>query len=149
MSVNEDLVVRRPETPFEWQQYYELRWQVLRRPWNQPEGSEKDEREDECWHRAVFCGSRIAGVARIQMNSIFEAQIRYMAVDPEFRGRGIGRLLVDSLEGVAREQGAEKIVLDARSEAVGFYLVLGYQVVGDSYLLFDTIQHYRMEKVLF
>lgn len=149
MVVKDEFVARSPETPTEWQQYYELRWQVLRRPWNQPEGSEKDDREDESWHRAVFCGGQIAGVARIQMNSLSEAQIRYMAVAPEFRGRGIGRLLVESLEEVAREQGAEKIMLDARSEAVGFYLVLGYQVVGDSYLLFDAIQHYLMEKVLF
>ncbi len=144
-----NLTVRSPETPEEWDKYFELRWQVLRKPWNEPQGSERDERENETWHRAVYCGSELAGVARIQMNSTSEAQIRYMAVSPEFQSRGIGRMLVGALEDIAKEQGAEKVVLDARAKAVGFYLVLGYQVVADSYLLFGEIQHYRMEKALY
>lgn len=141
-----DVVVRTPETQDEWSRYYGLRWQILRKPWNQPEGSEKDAREHDTWHRAVFCGDRMAGVARMQMNTVDEAQIRYMAVAEEFRGMGFGRMLVQSLEEVAREQGAERVMLDARSDAVGFYVVLGYRVVSDSYLLFDKIQHYLMQK---
>lgn len=149
MIADDDFVVRAPETPEEWNEYFALRWQILRRPWKEPQGSERDEREDESWHRAVYIDRQLAGIARIQMNSLEEAQIRYMAVNPDFQKRGVGRALVVSLETIAREQGAEKVILDARSGAVGFYLVLGYTVIADSYLLFGEIQHYRMEKALY
>ncbi len=149
MSDHGEFQVRSPENPEEWEQYYDLRWQILRRQWNEPRGSEMDAQENETWHRAVFCGANLAGVARLQMNSVSEAQIRYMAVAQEFRGRGVGRILVNTLEEIAKEQGAEKVMLDARAGAVGFYLVLGYQVIADSYLLFGEIQHYLMEKVLY
>ncbi len=148
MKSNEKIVIRSPETPAEFAQYYHVRWKTLRAPWGQPEGSEKDEREDETLHRAAFVDDEIAGVARIQKNTSEEAQIRYMGVLEEFRGRGLGRLLVESLEQAAREKDFRHIILDARENAVGFYIVLGYEVVGESYLLFDSIQHYQMKKRL-
>ena len=37
--------LRPPETAEEFDAYYNLRWMVLRAPWNQPTGSEKDEYE--------------------------------------------------------------------------------------------------------
>lgn len=148
MKDREKIQVRSPKTPDEFAQYYHIRWQTLRAPWGEPEGSEKDEREDETLHRAAFIGEKIVGVARIQKNSIDEAQIRYMGVVDECRGYGIGRLLVESLEEAAREKGFKQIILDARENAVGFYIVLGYEVVGESYLLFESIQHYRMKKQL-
>lgn len=40
------------------------------------------------------------------------------------------------------------IVLDARDGAVNFYKKNGYHVEGDSYILFDTIPHFRMKKSL-
>lgn len=148
MKDREKIQVRSPKTPDEFAQYFRIRWQTLRAPWGEPEGSEKDEREDETLHRAAFRGDEIVGVARIQKNSIDEAQIRYMGVVEECRGYGIGRLLVESLEEAAREKGFKQIILDARENAVGFYIVLGYEVVGESYLLFESIQHYRMKKQL-
>jgi ribosomal protein S18 acetylase RimI-like enzyme len=39
-------------------------------------------------------------------------------------------------------------VLDAREPAVGFYEKLGYEVTGESYLLFNSIQHFRLQKTL-
>lgn len=149
MTSSVNIEVRSPESVSEWKKYYDLRWQVLRQPWNQPQGSEKDERENDTWHRAAFFDGQLAGVARMQMNTTSEAQIRYMAVSPDSRRLGVGRLLVNALEEIAKEEGAERIMLDARSEAVGFYLVLGYRVVADSYKLFGEIQHYLMDKELY
>ncbi len=149
IMAREEFVVRTPETPEEWEKYHELCWEVMRRPWNQPRGSERDARENDSWHRAVYAGNQLVGIGRLQLNSPSEAQIRFMAVAPEFQGRGIGRILIVALEEVAREQGVEVIRLDARESAVGFYLVLGYKVVGESNFLFGEIKHYLMEKVLY
>lgn len=148
--MNEPLVVvREPQSAEEWKQYYHLRWHVLRRPWGQPEGSEKDAQEDATWHRAVFLEGLLVGVSRLQLNSPVEGQIRYMAIADDQQGKGFGRLLVAALEEIARDRGAKYIRLDARENARGFYLSLGYEVVGDSYLLFGEIQHYLMQKNLY
>ena len=148
MNIHEKIRVRSPETPDEFEQYYHIRWKTLRAPWGEPEGSERDERDHETLHRAAFVDGKVVGVARIQKNTAAEAQIRYMGVIEEYRGHGIGRLLVESLEQAAREKDFEYIILDARENAVGFYVVLGYEVIGESYLLFDSIQHFKMKKLL-
>jgi len=132
----------------QFEEYYELRWRVLRKPWNQPRGSEKDELEDRAIHIMACDGNKIVGVARLHFNSKEEAQIRYMAVDESYRRRGIGSMMLRRLEEIAREKGASHIVLNARENAVGFYEKNGYKIVKKSYVLFGEIQHYKMMKNL-
>jgi predicted GNAT family N-acyltransferase len=141
--------VRQPENEEEFKRYYHFRWQLLRAPWNQPQGSEIDELEDSCFHlMALSDNKEIIGVARLQFNSSEEAQIRYMAVTKAYEGQGIGRGLITAMENHARDSAIKTIVLDAREPAVGFYKKLGYQIIDKSYLLFDEIQHFRMKKIL-
>ncbi len=143
------VTIKPPETPEEFAQYYNLRWRILRAPWDQPEGSEKDELEDHCYHlMACDDSQRVIGVGRVQFNNIDEAQIRYMAVEPACASTGIGRKIVSELEAITLDNDHDMIVLDAREPAVGFYEKLGYEVKEKTYLLFDCIQHYRMQKIL-
>jgi len=141
--------IKQPAREDEFKAYYRLRWQLLRAPWNQPEGSEIDELEEQSFHvMAVNDKDETIGVARLQFNSSTEAQIRYMAVARAFERQGIGRELISAMENHARDSGINIIVLDAREAAVGFYKKLGYEVISKSYLLFDEIQHFRMMKNL-
>jgi len=138
----------RIEKPENWDEYYGLRWLVLRKPWRQPKGSEKDDMEKKSVHRAAFIGNKMVGVARLHFNGIKEAQIRYMAVHPDYRRMGIGSRLLEELEKIARKKKAEYIILNARENAVNFYLKNGYSIIGKSYVLYGTIQHYKMIKLL-
>ena len=143
------ITIKQPETPEEFAQYFDLRWRVLRAPWQQPAGSEKDTLEDACIHiMACDDAGAVIGVARLQFNSDNEAQIRYMAVNSDHNKKGIGRQIVSALEAIALENKRTKIILDAREPAVGFYEKLGYTVTEKTYLLFDCIQHYRMHKII-
>ncbi len=142
-------VISQPGTEKEYEQYYHLRWKILRAPWNQPEGSEIDDIEDRCFHvMAVDEINNVIAVARLQFNSNTEAQIRYMAVAREYERQGIGRELINVMEQRAKKSSHKNIVLDAREPAVNFYKKLGYSVIEKSYLLFDEIQHFRMIKEL-
>ena len=139
--------IKQPKTEDDFKSYYQLRWKLLRAPWNQPKGSEVDDIEDRCFHlMAVDDNNEVIAIARLQFNSDNEAQIRYMAVTKAYERQGIGRELINAMETYAGESGRRKIVLDAREPAVGFYQKLGYTIVKKSYLLFDEIQHYRMMK---
>lgn len=148
-----DFYIKQPETEEEFKHYYQLRWKLLRAPWNQPLGSEIDELEDQCFHIMAIAVNdddkdKVIGVARLQFNTDTEAQIRYMAVAREQERKGIGRKLVSALEVRAHSSSCITIVLDAREPAVAFYQKLGYKLVEKSYLLFADIQHFRMVKEL-
>ena len=141
-----DIVLKQPESPEEFKSYFNLRWRILRAPWGEPEGSEVDEMEDQCFHIMATNNGHVMGVGRMQFNTEDEAQIRYMAVEKEYEGNGIGRMIVNTLEQQAREKNVGTVILDAREPAVGFYQKLGYKIEKKSYVLFNEIQHFRMTK---
>ncbi len=129
---------------------FELRWRVLRAPWGQPRGSERDDQEATAWHRVAVTGEgEFVAAARLQREpQPATGRIRYMAVAEKWRRRGIGSRLLAALEALALEEGMERITLLARDPFLDFYLCRGYIPVGPGPLLFDIIPHTRMEKRL-
>jgi N-acetylglutamate synthase-like GNAT family acetyltransferase len=138
-------IIREPETMAEREAMFDLRWKVLRKPWNQPKGSEKDEIEDKTIPIIAIYEDKVVGTARLQRNSLEVCQIRYMAIDPEYQRRGIGRQIILVLHQRAKQLKFKKIVLDAREPSLRFYKKLGYKIVQKSYVLFGEIQHWQME----
>lgn len=139
-------VICSPITKNEFDNYYALRWQVLRSPWKQDKGSEKDEFEDNSIHRMAMLNNEIIACGRLHFRNKTTAQIRYMAVSEEFSGKGVGSRILVSLEDAARENKIKTIVIEAREAAVSFYEKHDYQLLEKSHLLFNEIQHYKMLK---
>ena len=79
--------IREPKTKNEFEQYYDLRWKILRQPWNQPKGSEKDNKEKDSVHIIVSDEDKVIGVGRGHLYTKTEAQIRYMAVEEGYQGK--------------------------------------------------------------
>ena len=143
------MIITQPKTPEEFEKYYDLRWRILRAPWNQPEGSEKDDKEEAAIHVMVCENVGIpVGIGRAHFNTDEEAQIRYMAVEENQRGKGIGALVLWELEKKAKEKGAKFIILNARDTAIKFYEKHGYKIVKQAHTLFGSIPHYEMRKDL-
>ncbi len=137
-----------PQTEAELEAYYQLRWQLLRKPWQQPKGSERDEFDEYAYHRMmVDDNGKLVAVGRLYVSGD-EAQIRFMAVIPECRGKGLGSRMVQALEQVARQQGVRRLVMNAREEAVAFYSQCGFTVVGEGPISFGKIPHRQMIKAL-
>lgn len=144
------MIIIEPKTPEELEKYFSLRYEILRKPWNQPVSSTKDEWEDKSIHvlmldennKALACG-------RLQINSKTEGQIRSMAVRDDMQGKGYGKKIIDYIENKAHRLKLKMITLDARINAVKFYERCGYTVVGESYLLFGVIPHFKMQKALY
>ncbi|ATC99854.1 MAG: YiiD C-terminal domain-containing protein [Pseudoalteromonas spongiae] len=142
------LQVTTPQSSQDWQDYYQLRWQVLRAPWQQPRGSEQDEFEQEAEHRFIKNEQgQVLGVARLHWNTGEQAQVRYMAVNKDHRGHHLGSRLLHELEKLAWQQGAKELLLFARDRAVDFYKRHGYVVVEKAHLMYGDIQHWKMVKV--
>lgn len=138
-----------PQTKAQFLQYYQLRWQVLRKPWQQELGSERDNLEDQSIHRMLINEKQdVLGVGRLHFTEQNHAQIRYMAISPESQGLGFGQQLMDELESEAIKRGAITISLNAREHAINFYQRFGYQLHQFSHLLYDEIKHFTMSKNL-
>jgi thioesterase domain-containing protein len=138
-----------PHSEQDWESYYEIRWQVLRAPLQQPRGSEKDEYEQHAWHRMVIDESgEVVGVARLHLVNTDEAQIRYMAVIEPHRRKGLATMLLESLEAIARQEGVKRVILNARKSATNFYENLEYKVTGEAPEIFGSIPHMQMMKSL-
>ena len=108
----------------------------------------KDELEDESHHLiAVDEQKEVIGGGRLHFNNNREGQIRYMAVSNTIQRKGLGSAIVSELEAIAREKGIQEMVLNARENAISFYLSMGYKETGP-YKSDTGIPHITMCKKL-
>jgi [ribosomal protein S18]-alanine N-acetyltransferase len=106
-----------------------------------------DERFGEAWTRSQCAGilpmpgvklmiarfgdSRSAGFA-LYRTIADEAELLLLAVSPEFRRRGIGRMLLDQFLDHARDRGVSRVHLEVRegNPAVVMYRSAGFSLAG-------------------
>ena len=140
--------IKSPETKSEWESYFNFRWEKLRKPLGMPKDTLKDDKEqDSCHLIAVDSDEEVVGTGRLHFNSEQEGQIRYMAVNESIQRKGLGSSIVLELEIMAKKKGAKKMVLNARENALNFYLSLGYKEI-EPYESDTGIPHTTMSKEL-
>jgi predicted GNAT family N-acyltransferase len=140
--------IRSPRTDEEWEDYYDLRYRVLRAPLDQPRGSEHNEGDTTGIHFALYDNGKLQAIARLDQSAEHTSQVRFVAVESATQGKGYGRLIMQATEERSIAYGNTKMILHARDYAVDFYLKLGYTLIEPSYKLFDVLQHFLMEKSL-
>lgn len=74
-------------------------------------------------------------------------KIRNVAILEEYRGKGLGKYLMDYVEDIARLRGYTKSILMGRVSAEKFYNKLGYKTISEPYD-YKTVPHVDMEKEL-
>lgn len=129
------------------EQALKLRRQVFVHEQKVPVELEYDEYDQIAIHFVAVRGNNVIGTARLLSHSQFASRISRMAVTKNFRGRGIGRRLLEALEKEARKQGKVEIVLHAQMHACDFYRRSDYVVQGDEFVE-ANIRHIKMVKRL-
>lgn len=125
-----------------------LRREVFVQEQGVSEEEEWDGRDGESRHLLALGESGPVGTARVRLIGPHVAKVERVAVRKAFRGRGIGRLLMEAAERTARDLGAREAVLGAQVTALPFYRHLGWTAGGPEFL--DAgIPHRRMRKALF
>ena len=124
----------------------ELRYAILRKPWHKPKHTVTDDLEESSINAFIEKDTNVIACGRIQDNGNGIGQIRYMAIDTAYQGKGLGKLIIKKLEEEAKRICLTTIELQARENAVEFYKSCGYTIKEKSFCLWDIIQHYLMVK---
>ena len=131
----------------EYKQMVELRRQILRKPLGLDFSPEDLEKEKDDLLIAAYEDDQMLGCCILTQMNPTTVRLRQMAVKAGLQGKGIGRVLMQFAENIARDRGYKKLCMHARKSAAGFYERLGYTISGDEFTEV-TIPHYNMEKQL-
>lgn len=105
---------------------------------------EWDEHDPQCDHALVHAADGSAlGTGRL----LPDGHIGRMAVLKEWRGKGVGALLLQTLMEQARRRGHAQVRLNAQITAAGFYRRLGFDFCGPEFIE-AGIPHVAMQRDL-
>ncbi len=131
----------------EYRQMVSLRTKILRKPLGLTFSEEDLERDkNDLLLATYFPDSRqMVGCCILTPLSEVTIQLRQMAVDDFYQGKGLGSELLQYAEQVAAGRNFEYLYLHARKVAVGFYKKQGYTIEGDQFTEVG-IPHFEMIK---
>lgn len=131
----------------EYQQMIRLRDEVLRKPLGLYFDPEELSREKEDVLIGAFEEDKLIGCCLLTRHDATSCRLRQMAVSSNLQQKGVGAMLMNFAENIARERGYQTLMMHARKSAIGFYQKCGYVVEGDEFMEV-TIPHYVMRKRL-
>ena len=120
-----------------------IRYEVFVDEQNVPEELEIDGLDAEATHVLAFVDGVPIGTGRI----LDDGHIGRVAVLKDYRGFGIGKLIMKELIKWAQDITLKKVWLSSQWHAHSFYLDLGFVCVGDIYKE-AGIDHIKMYRVL-
>ena len=131
---------------------FALRIEVFVKEQNVPIELELDEKDysENTIHIGYFDNNKLIGVARLIDMDKDVIHIGRVAIDKDYRGKGIGRELIIGCENTAKNilKREVTIELSAQIQAEKFYESLGYNRVNDKIYLDAGIEHVDMRKVI-
>ena len=131
---------------------FALRIEVFVREQKVPMELELDEKDhsENTVHIGYFSDDKLIGVARLIDLDKDIIHIGRVAIDKEYRGKGIGRELIIGCETTAKNILKREIIIElsAQIQAEKFYESLGYNRVNDKIYLDAGIEHVDMRKVI-
>lgn len=110
------------------------------------EFDEFDALDSPCKHILVIYDGQAVGAGRIRFLQQTGKLERICILEP-YRKLGIGKMIIRSLEEIAKGQGVAQVKLHGQTQAEGFYEKLGYQS-SSAVFMEDGIPHVAMMKDL-
>ena len=143
----DDLTIKLVETEAEMEGALGVRFRVFVGEQQVPMEDELDETDATATHAIAVYQGTVVGTGRLVWGDAGSAHIGRMAVDAQWRRKGVGGEILKFLEDSARQQGLTRSVLHAQEYVKSFYAAHGYQQHGDTFLEVD-IPHVEMRKEL-
>lgn len=131
----------------EYKETIELRNEVFRKPWGLDIKDDDLSPDKEMDIYGAYLDGKLIGTVFLAHHEEGVARVRNVAIYKEYRGKGLGKYLMDFIEDKAREKGYRKMYLMGRTNVEKFYKKLGYKTMGKPYD-YRTIPHVDMIKDL-
>ena len=147
MGILDGLVVKLVGSEAEFEAAIAVRFRVFVDEQSIPPEEELDEADATATHAIAVSHGKVVGTGRLVWRDDGSALIGRMAVDVQWRRKGVGGEILKFLEDFARKQGLTRAVLHAQEYVKSFYAAHGYQQHGDTFLEVD-IPHVEMWKEL-
>lgn len=108
------------------------------------EFDEYDHVDAECNHILVYHENKPVGTGRLRVVD-HEGKLERICLLENVRSLGLGKVIIEALEDIAKEQHIKKVKLHGQTHAEGFYQKLGYETSSDVFME-DGIPHVLMTK---
>lgn len=136
--------------PFDSDDYHKaliLRAEILRYPLGLELTPEDTADDHLAYHLGAFLENQLIGHVSLKPLTSQLVQLKQMAIQSTYQGRGIGTQLLQYAENQAIADNFQEVRLHARTHAQGFYSKFGYQIQGEQFIEV-TIPHILMIKKL-
>jgi predicted GNAT family N-acyltransferase len=141
-------LVRFASSPADLDAGYALRRDVFETEQNIPRPLDRDPFDFSADHVVAFDGKgRCVGTGRVVRVDVRSAQIGRMAVAKDERKHGVGALVLEALERMARMRGISELTVNSQIPAEPFYTNRGFARVGGVFLD-QGVPHVVMRKTL-
>jgi len=144
------IIIKTPYTKDDFKAYYALRYRVLREPFGQAKGTEKDDFEPISQHFMAIDDTtgEIVGVVKLFEKEEGVGQFSHMAVLETRQHQGIGQILINTVEDASRVTGFKVLGAMSRLTSTKYFEKFGYRITGLPAHYFGTTQIVWMEKPL-
>ncbi|WP_208324385.1 GNAT family N-acetyltransferase [Orenia marismortui] len=130
-------------TEKELQKIFGLRKEVFVKEQGVPNEIEVDKFDYEAKHLIAKSSGNVIGTCRL-LTEDKVGKIGRMAVKSDFRGKGVGSLILDKLVEFSKSQNLEELLLHAQIHAVKFYKKSGFEICSDKIIEEAGIKHLKM-----
>ena len=108
---------------------------------------ELDSLDPDCLHVVIYDDDQPVATARILPIAKKSWKIQRVAVKKSYRGKQLGRQLLENIILLAKSNGITCLVLHAQESSIEFYRKIGFKTYGE--LFFEaTIPHIKMKYLL-
>ncbi|MBQ2676545.1 MAG: GNAT family N-acetyltransferase [Clostridia bacterium] len=118
----------------QFEQAKQIRTEVFCDEQGFPYGCEFDELDDTATHLITYDGARPIATGRVIDLGNGEFKLGRIAVLKAYRGREVGKALVEEMIEYAMAQGAKKVLVDSQVQAKGFYAKVGFKEYGEEHM---------------
>jgi predicted GNAT family N-acyltransferase len=127
------LNIRKAENRTDFSNLFEVRKKVYVEELNVPRELEFDEFDEKALHFIIEVNGIVIGTARLVVSG-FDGNIGRVCLLKNFRRKGLGTKLIKSIIDYSIDIGLNRLIIEAKVEAVSFYEKIGFATDGIQYL---------------
>ncbi|WFA07759.1 GNAT family N-acetyltransferase [Tissierella sp. Yu-01] len=129
----------------DYEKSIDLRNEVFRKPWGLDIRNEDLSSDAKYEMFGAYKDEKMIATIFLTEDDKETARIKSVAIFDEYRGKGLGKYLMNYVEDIALKRGYKKVALMGRVSAEIFYNKLGYETISEVYD-HNTIPHVDMIK---